>query len=44
MPVIIEAEDLEGNVASWVVDEHALEKLYSSLGEPDHFLVAGRAA
>lgn len=44
MPVIIEAEDLEGNVASWVVTSETLEKLYAQLGEPDHFLVAGRAA
>lgn len=44
MPVIIEAEDLEGNVASWVVTSETLEKLYSTLGEPDRFLVAGRAA
>lgn len=44
MPVIIEAEDIDGNVASWVVTSETLEKLYASLGDPDHFLVAGRAA
>lgn len=44
MPVYIEAEDLEGNVSTWVTTSETLEKLYAQLGEPDHFLVAGRAA
>jgi hypothetical protein len=44
MPIIIEAEDIDGNVASWVVDSETLEKLYAQLGEPDAFLVADCAA
>ena len=44
MPVFLEAEDVDGNLHQWVIDSETLEKLYGQLGEPDGFLVAGRAA
>lgn len=44
MPIYLEAEDVEGNLHQWVTDSETLEKLYSQLGEPDHFLISGRAA
>lgn len=44
MPVYIEAEDLDGNVSTWIATSETLDKLYSQLGEPDHFLVADQVA
>jgi hypothetical protein len=44
MPVIIEAEDIDGNVYQWVSDSEMLEKLHAHMGEPDSFLVADSAA
>lgn len=40
MPVIVEAEDVDGTVYQWVVDSEMLEKLHAQMGKPDSLLVA----